>query len=124
VWDPQSSYHKVALEGVAVEVRIGAFAGERRAPQTVLVDVELFRHGAASAAGGLADCLDYDQLYRYLTTVWPTRPHTDLLEELGEDLVAFCLSDPRVEACRVTVRKPGIYPGTATPAVEIYRLRG
>lgn len=124
MWDPGRSYQCVALRDVALEVRLGAFAAEREAPQPVLVDVELYRHHGPFADGRrLEDCLNYDRVFRHLVEEWPRRPHTDLLERLAEDLVAYCLEDERVEACRVVVRKPAIYAGRAVPRVEVYRLR-
>ncbi len=124
MWDPGRSYQCVSLRDVALEVRLGAFATERDAPQPVLVDVELYRHHGPFADGRhLEDCLNYDRVFRHLVEEWPRRPHTDLLERLAEDLVAYCLEDERVEACRVVVRKPAIYAGRAVPAVEVYRRR-
>jgi dihydroneopterin aldolase len=114
----------VALRDVAVEVRIGAFPEERAAPQAVRVDVELYRHRGRYAGGGLEGCLNYDRVFRYLLEAWPRRPHTELLEELAEDLIAFCLADERVEACRVAIRKPAVYLGRAVPTLEVYRRRG
>ena len=42
---------------------------------------------------------------------------------LAEELVEFCLEDARVEACRVVIRKPEVYPGSATPEIAVYRRR-
>lgn len=123
MWDPQESFECVALRDVAVDVRLGAFPEERAAAQPVRVDVELYRHRAEAPAGGLAACLNYDRVFRYLVEQWPRRPHTDLLEELAEDLIRFCLEDARVEACRVVLRKPAIYLGRAVPTLEVYRRR-
>ena len=123
VWDPDRSHECVALRDVALEVRIGAFAEELAGPQTVRVDVELYRHRGAYAGGGLESCLNYDRVFRYLVETWPRRPHTDLLEQLAEELITFCLQDERVEACRVVVSKPAIYLGRAVPALEVYRRR-
>jgi dihydroneopterin aldolase len=123
VWDTDRSYECVALRDVVVEVRIGAFAEELAGPQTVRVDVELYRQRGAYAGGGLEACLNYDRVFRHLVEVWPRRPHTALLEQLAEDLIAFCLADERVEACRVVIRKPGIYLGRAIPTLEVYRRR-
>jgi dihydroneopterin aldolase len=106
-----------------VRVRLGAYAEEREAPQTVSVDVELYRACARFAGTGLADCLDYDRVFRHVTGAWPERPHTDLLELLAEDLVEFCLADPRVEACRVVIRKTEIYQGRAVPEIVVFRAR-
>lgn len=125
MWDIGRSYQCVALRDVALEVRLGAYAAEREAPQPVLVDVELYRHhGPFAEDGRLEDCLNYDRVFRHLVEEWPRRAHTDLLERLAEDLVRFCMEDERVAACRVTVRKPAIYAGRGVPALEVYRRRG
>ena len=123
MWDPERSFECVALRDVAVQVFLGAFPEERAAPQPVRVDVELYRHRSRALEGGLEACLNYDRVFRYLIESWPKRPHTDLLEELAEDLIRFCLGDERVEACRVILRKPAIYVGRAVPALEVYRRR-
>jgi 7,8-dihydroneopterin aldolase/epimerase/oxygenase len=124
MWNGSRSYQRIALREVALEVRLGAYEKERHAPQPVIVDVELYRSmGAFPMGAGLEDCLDYDRIFRHLTQDWPQRPHTDLIERLAEDLVLFCLEDPRVEACRVVIRKPAIYGGSAIPEIELWRLR-
>lgn len=123
MWDRLSDHQCLALRDVRVAVRLGVGDAERGAPQEVSVDVELYRRHGAFAGGTLADCLDYDRVFRHLSDAWPARPHTDLLEQLAEDLVAFCLADPRVEACRVVIRKPRVYGGRAVPEIAVWRLR-
>ncbi|MDF1585454.1 dihydroneopterin aldolase [Marinimicrococcus flavescens] len=121
--DEGRSYQCLALRHLALEVRIGVNPAEKTAPQRVLVDVELMRGGGPFPAESLADCLDYDRVYRHLTESWPQRPHTELIEVLAEDLLAFCFEDPRVDACRVIITKPDIYGGRACPGIEVYRRR-
>jgi dihydroneopterin aldolase len=123
VWDREQDWQCVSLGELALEVRLGVYASERDAPQRIVVAVDLFRHVGAYRGGGLAECLDYDRIYRHLTETWPSRPHIALLEELVEDLVGTCFADSRVEACRVRVTKPDIYGGRALPSVEVYRRR-
>jgi 7,8-dihydroneopterin aldolase/epimerase/oxygenase len=126
LWDAARSYERVALEDVALEMPVGLKDWERTPgkAQRLLVSVELFRHRGALEAPTLAECLDYGRLARHLLGTWtPARAHTDLLESLIEELVALCLDDPRVEACRVTIRKPHVYNGRAVPLVEVYRTR-
>jgi dihydroneopterin aldolase len=121
VWDPDVSYQCLALRDVRVAVRLGAFEEERKAPQAVSVDVELYRRHGPFKGHALADCLDYDRVFRHLTECWPERPHTALLELLAEDLISFCLADPRIEACRVVIRKLEVYAGRAVPEIMVYR---
>lgn len=123
IWDRSRSYERVALSELTLALRVGVFAAEEVAAQPVRVTVELYRHRGTRAVTGLAECLDYDRVYRYLTEDWPARPHVPLLETWAEDLVRFCLQDERVEACRVRLCKPAIYGERALPEVELYRLR-
>jgi dihydroneopterin aldolase len=123
MWDGAANYQRLALKGIRVTIRLGVLPAERRAPQPVEVDVELYRRDEGYRGGGLETCLDYDRVYRYLADEWPKRPHTDLLEAWAEDLIGFCLQDPRVEICRVLIRKPEAYRGQAIPEVEVVRRR-
>jgi dihydroneopterin aldolase len=124
MWDADRSFERVALRDVAIMVRIGAFEEERAAPQRIIVDLELFRHrGRFPERGGLDDALNYHRIFRFLTETLPEHRHVDLLEQLAETVVAFCLEDARVEACRVRLRKPAVYGGRALPQLDIYRRR-
>ena len=123
MWRQDVSYECVALRNVPVRLRVGLYDFERDRPQRVSVDVELYRKAGGLEQREFATCLDYARLHRYLVEEWPKRPHVELLEELAEDLIRFCLADPRVEACRVVVRKLDIYAGGGVPEVELYRLR-
>jgi len=123
-WDGATSHARVLLEDVALDLKIGATDWERHPDkrQRVLATVEGFFRQGAFTGSTLADVLDYDRLYRHLMGL-QQRPHTDLLETLVEDIVQACLADPRVEACRVLLRKPDIYWNAAASGVEFYRVR-
>jgi 7,8-dihydroneopterin aldolase/epimerase/oxygenase len=125
-WDAQASYERVALEDLTVELQVGVRQWERTPgkAQRLLVTVEMFRHRDAFAGSDLADCIDYDRVYRHVAGRWtPGRAHVDLLEQLLEELVTVCFEDARVEACRVAIRKPDVYNARTVPVVEVYRLR-
>ncbi len=123
--DSPHNYQKTSLHDIDVEIKVG-IAGWERHPQKkqkVLVDIDLFRFQSAFTGKNIKDCLDYDLPFRYVTENWPKRPHTELLETLVEELIAFCLKIKTVDAVRVSVRKPHVYNGRATPSVEFFRLR-
>jgi 7,8-dihydroneopterin aldolase/epimerase/oxygenase len=121
VWNQQANHQCIALRDVRVPVRVGVYAAEHARPQQLSIDVELYRRLDRLASPALGECLDYDRIYHHLTKEWPVREHVELLEVLAEGLVEFCLSDRRVEACRVAIRKPEVYPGSATPEVAVFR---
>jgi 7,8-dihydroneopterin aldolase/epimerase/oxygenase len=126
LWNARASYERVALEDLSVELQVGVDRWERvpGKAQRLVITVEMFRHRGGFTGSTLADCIDYDRIYRHVAAHWtPARAHSDLLEPLAEELVALCFEDPRVEACRVAIRKPHVYNGQAVPVVEVYRLR-
>ena len=123
MWNHFASHQCLALRDVRVNVRVGVHAAEHEKAQLLSVDVELYRRQERFTGATLADCLDYDRIYYHLTEQWPAREHVQLLELLAEDLLNFCLDDARVEACQVVIRKPEVYPGSATPEIRVYRAR-
>ena len=123
MWPEGTNVQTLSLKQVPVQLRLGAFDHERHQPQAVEVDVELSRRYDGYRGEGLEGCLNYDPLYRYITEDWPAREHVDLIEAWAEDLVMFCLRDPKVEACRVRLRKLDVFPGTAVPEIELVRYR-
>lgn len=114
----------VSLTGLVLQLHIGIRDWER-APdrrQRVQVDVECYRKLTPRPAN-IADCMDYSRLYRYLTTDWPQRPHTDLLETLAHDLVEFAFDDATIGVVHVRLAKLDVYLDAAVPAFEIRRAR-
>ena len=67
VWDERVSHQCLALRDVRVDVRLGVYPEEHEAPQPVSVDVELYRTCERFTGTMLADCLDYDRVFRHLT---------------------------------------------------------
>lgn len=100
-----SPYTKILLREVAVTVRVGLAPWERERAQRVVVDVELYaepdRYLASATAASIVDYRPvYDRVRR-----WQSRPHTDVLETLVNDLLDACFEDAQVVACRVSIRK-------------------
>lgn len=111
------------LEDVELWVRCGLHPWERHAerPNRLLVSVALYTSTRFDPATG-AGYLDYDRVRDHLKT-WPGRPHVDLLETLLAGLSDFAFEDPLVEACRVKVVKPDIFPEARAAGVEWFRRR-
>ena len=125
LWDAASDYIRVVLRDVEVEAHVGLHPWEQHPerPSRLLVTVEMFAHLAhGRIAGGAKPIIDYDRVRNGLRG-WSSRPHTPLLETLAEEVVALCLGDPAVEACRVSIVKPDIFNDAAGAGVEIYRVR-
>ena len=120
-----ADHWQIQVKDLRTSVRIGAYTSEQSAPQEVVVSITLTVPAPARhTSEDLADVVDYDHLARYVTEDWPQRPHTNLLETLAEDLMAKCLSDPRVASATVGLIKTGMYPNSNGVGVQLTRTRG
>ena len=119
-------YECVALTGLILPLHIGIRDWERASgPQAAGAGrcPSAIGPWAPRAGTRIADCLDYSRLYRYLTTDWQGRGHTDLLETLAHDLVAFVFEDATIKTVRVRLAKLDVYLDDAVPSFEIIRNR-
>lgn len=117
-------YECVALTGLVLHLHIGIRDWERHPDrkQRVQVHVECYRP-LGEPPKRIEQCIDYSRLYRYVTAEWPARGHTDLLETLAHDLLAFAFQDETVTAVRVRLAKLDVYLDDAVPMVELVRRR-
>ena len=118
-----SPYTAIFLRDVAVTARVGLAPWERERAQRLVVDVELCaepdRYLASATATSIIDYRPvYDRVQR-----WRTRPHTDVLETLVNDLLDACFEDVHVVACRVLIRKVEALDQAGAAGVETSMTR-
>lgn len=119
-WRTAGDHVRVLLSDVAVDVRIGLHPWERHPerPTRLIVNVEMFASWPLLDGG----FIDYDRVRDHIAG-WRGRDHVELLETLVEELIGVCFDLPPVEACRVRIVKPDIFPEAAGAGVEIFRRR-
>ena len=121
--DARTDYYKVSLRDVAIQGRTG-ITDRERTTQSLIFDVDAFVvMGENLHPKSIHDCLDYREIFDFITKEMARAPHVDLLETLLENLLDFCFKNQKITACRVCVRKPGIFDGQAIPSVEFFRTR-
>ena len=97
---------ELALLGLECWGHHGVLEHERRDGQPFVVDLVLGLHtGPAAASDDLADTVDYAGLALAVKSAVERDP-VDLIETLAERIADVCLTDDRVDWCRVTVHKP------------------
>lgn len=112
---------RVVLTDVTVEMGIGLHPWERHPerPTRLKVNVEMFAAWPLPEGVGF---IDYDKVRDHIRG-WRGRDHVELLETLVEELIEACFALPAVEACRVRVEKPDVFPEAAAAGVEIFRRK-
>ena len=113
----------IVFEDIGLDLRIGAYASERRGPQRVVVSAELLVVPAVPlGADDLAEVVDYDAIHRDIVAL-AAAPHVDLQETLAERVAALCLKPRDVAAVEVYVRKVDVYPDCRSVGIRILRTR-
>ncbi|MCC7305790.1 MAG: dihydroneopterin aldolase [Alphaproteobacteria bacterium] len=114
----QDSYACIYLRDMEVKVRVGLHPWERK-PQRLRITVELYTDPAAYLKSPEKNFLDYDKI-RKAVMEWPGRPHIDLIETFVKELLDLSFSFKTVDAARVAVSKPDIFPESQGPGVEVF----
>jgi len=111
---------EIAITGIRVFGRHGAYAGEKDTAQAfdvaLKLDVDL---AAASTSDRLADTLDYAGIHRRVVAIVQQQSF-DLLERLGAVILDAVFEDARVRAAEVSIGKPRLLEG-ATATVTLRR---
>lgn len=119
--DAQGGTRHVFVSGLEVQTTIGVHDAEKRAPQRVIVHVDLkVRESGSVQSDRLVDVLDYAEVVRLVERL--TREgHVNLLETLAERIAEGCLADARVLAVRIRLEKPDVIAHARAVGIEIER---
>lgn len=123
--DPRlAGCRRLFLRDHEIEVRIGVHAFEKKEPQRLLVNVDLFVPLAVSTPHGdrLDEVVDYDFIRTAVFKCSGGR-HIELQETLCDAVAARLLAHPQVRAVRVSTEKPDVYADCAAVGVEVFRIK-
>lgn len=114
---------RVLVKDLEIRTVIGVHDEEKRAPQRVLVNVELaVREDGPFESDRLEDVVDYSAVVARIEAI-AAAGHVNLVETLAERVAAGCLADPKVLAARVRIEKPDVIANARGVGVEIERKR-
>ncbi len=112
----------IELRGIRAFGHHGADPGEKNIPQPFDIDV-WFELDLTSArqSDALGDTVDYSMLHAAIVRLVRERSY-ELIERLGDEVLAAVLADSRVQRASVRIAKPELLAG-ATPAVILHAAR-
>ncbi|MCW5746179.1 MAG: dihydroneopterin aldolase [Alphaproteobacteria bacterium] len=114
---------RVFLRNYRVMANIGIHDFEKRGPQALLINVELYlRPPFAPLDDDIASTLDYDFLRERIARLVGGR-HFNLQETLVHAILDICLERPEVLLARVSSEKPDVYPDCEAVGYEATRAR-
>lgn len=107
----------IGLDTLTVNFSIGVTEKERSRPQPVEITIQLRANiSEAIRTDAIDQTVDYSGIRKAVIHLSHTYEY-HLIERLAGEIAALCFDDPKVQACRVTVRKMRIYRD-CTPFIE------
>lgn len=114
---------RIFLRGLKVECIIGFIEWERRAKQTVVVDLELpVDCRRAALTDEVADTFDYKKVAKRIIP-FIEASQFKLVETLAQNVAMLVLKDFDVPWVRLSINKPGAIRGSRDVGVTIERTR-
>ncbi len=115
-------FDRVFIRDLVLKVRIGAYAREYRAPQTVRFAVEALVARGAHTAQDMRDVFSYDLMIDAIRMLIAAG-HVELVETLAERIAEAVLAHPRVARVSVRIEKLETEAGVVGVAIERSRTR-
>ncbi|MFN4148045.1 MAG: dihydroneopterin aldolase [Rhodocyclaceae bacterium] len=112
----------IFIEEMRVEAHVGIYARERVAPQTLELSLTFGVPDEAAQDDDIAKTIDYAQVIARIREELAQR-HFNLLETLGEFVIALVLDEFRAPWVKVSIAKVGIAKGVKRVGVQIERAR-
>ena len=115
---------RLFLRNYEARISIGVYESEKRAPQRVRInaDVYVILSQSTPQHDALHEVLDYDFI-RNTIAQRIAAGHVGLQETLCDDLAALLLQHPAVRAVRVATEKLDVYPDCESVGVEVFRIK-
>jgi len=100
---------RLFFRDLRLSVSIGIHDFEQKAPQTVVLNVDLVLAPADKPHGDrIANVLNYDTVHDAIVALAGSR-HFNLQETLVDAILDLCLAQPGVIEARVSTEKPDVY---------------
>ena len=115
---------RLFLRGHTALLNIGVHDFEKRGPQRVLINVDVYVPLTLSTPqhDDIVEVVDYDFIRRSIAEQI-SGGHVHLQETLADGLLARMLAHPQVLAARVSTEKPDVYGDGASVGVEVFGIK-
>ena len=115
---------RLFLRNYEVRINIGVHDFEKRGPQRVRLNVDMYVRLSESTPqhDRIHEVVDYDFIRRTIAARVEAG-HIELQETLCDDVAARLLAHPKVQAVRVSTEKPDVYPDCDAVGVEVFRIQ-
>jgi 7,8-dihydroneopterin aldolase/epimerase/oxygenase len=111
----------IFISELKTDARVGVYAWELAAPQTIQLDIEFDLPGAKSfATDKIRDTVDYSVVVARIREILAAK-HFNLIESLAEAIATLLLEEFKVPKVKVRAAKLAVIKGVKQVGVEIVR---
>ena len=113
----------IFIEELRVEANVGIYPRERAAPQTIEINLTFGVPDEAARDDDIAKTIDYADVIGRIRRELMAH-HFNLLETLGEFVIALMLDEFKAPWVKISIAKIGVMKGVRRVGVQIERARG
>ncbi|MCL1886550.1 MAG: dihydroneopterin aldolase [Betaproteobacteria bacterium] len=115
---------RIFLRNYELFARIGIHDYEKKGPQRLLINADLFIPLAVSSPvkDELSEVVDYAFIKETLDNL-VSHGHINLQETLCDEIARALLAHPDVRAVRVSTEKPDVYDNAESIGIEIFHIK-
>ncbi len=113
----------IFIEEMRVDAQVGIYAREKAAPQTLDISLTFGVPDEAARDDDIAKTIDYAVVIARIRAELAERQF-NLLETLGEYVIALMLDEFRAPWVKISIAKTGVAKGVKRVGVQIERSRG
>lgn len=111
----------IFIRELRIETRIGIYAREKQASQTIELELEIGLRGKhAAQSGRIEDTIDYAEVVADIRRLFAEQ-HFDLLEHAAESIAQRVINDFKAPWLRITIAKLAPLAGVKKLGVTIER---
>ncbi|HTY02238.1 MAG TPA: dihydroneopterin aldolase [Rhodocyclaceae bacterium] len=112
----------IFIEEMRVDAHVGIYAREKAAPQSLEISLTFGVPDEAARDDDIAKTIDYAEVIARIRAELAAR-HFNLLETLGEFVIALMLDEFRAPWVKISIAKVGVASGVRRVGVQIERRR-
>jgi dihydroneopterin aldolase len=112
----------IFIDDLRVDAHVGIYPRERVAPQSIEINLTFGVPDEAARDDDIAKTIDYAEVIGRIRKELGAR-HFNLLEALGEFVIALMLDEFKAPWVRISIAKLGIMKGVRRVGVQIERAR-
>ena len=113
--------YKILIENLILDASIGIHDFEKKKKQKISISLDIeVNDNIPDVDHKIENFVSYEYIVKDIKQIINSG-HIELLETLGEDILAICFKDHRIHNIKITLKKLEVFSEADSVGIEIYR---